>query len=344
LFMAKKLYSDLRPAYTALGLLITVSLVGLIGYIVLGFTPVEAFYQTIITIATVGFKEVHPLSESGMIFTAVLIIFSFGIFAYAVTTLTRYIVEGVYRNTLKDRKVKRRIDKLSDHVVVCGYGRNGKQAVAELLDHAEPVLVIEKDPEIIEIIRDMENLLYIEGDAVDEEVLAQCRIEKARALIATLPVDADNLFVVLSAREMNPNLIIISRASLDHSDVKLKRAGANNVIMPDKIGGKRMAKLVAQPDIVEFIDYMLLQSSENIVLEELSCQNIASCFAGKSIRELDIRNETSANIIGMKREDNSYLINPLPETLLTPADKLFVLGTRRQIEALKELISSEINT
>lgn len=339
--MAKNIHKDLRPAYTALGLLISIIVVGLIGYVVLGFTPVEAFYQTIITIATVGFKEVHPLSEYGMIFTAILIIFSFGIFAYAVTTLTRYIVEGVYRHTLKDRKVKRRIDRLNGHVIVCGYGRNGKQAVAELLEHNAPVLVVEKDPEIVQGIREMDQLLYIEGDAVDEEILTQCRVEHARALISTLPVDADNLFVVLSARELNKGLTIISRASLDHSDVKLKRAGANNVIMPDKIGGKRMAKLVAQPDIVEFIDYMLLQSSENIVLEEISCEHIASCFAGKSIRQLDIRNETSANIIGMKREDNSYLINPLPETFLMPSDKLFVLGTRRQIESLKQLISTE---
>jgi len=342
--MAKNLHRELRPAYTALGLLIFISLVGLVGYVVLGFTPVEAFYQTIITIATVGFKEVHPLSNTGMIFTAILIIFSFGIFAYAVSTLTRYIVEGVYRNTLKDRKVKRKIDRLTGHVIVCGYGRNGKQAVAELLDHNVPVLVVEKSPEIIQGIRELDEMLYIEGDAVDEELLGQCRIEHARALISTLPVDADNLFVVLSARELNPGLTIISRASLDHSDVKLKRAGATNVIMPDKIGGKRMAKLVAQPDIVEFIDYIMLQSSENIVLEEISCENIATCFSGKSIRELDIRNETSANIIGMKREDNSYLINPLPETLLMPTDKLFVLGTRRQIESLKQLISTEDNS
>jgi voltage-gated potassium channel len=342
--MARNLHKELRPAYTALGLLISIILVGVFGYVILGFTPVEAFYQTIITVATVGFKEVHDLDASGMIFTAILIIFSFGIFAYAVSTLTRYIVEGVYRHTLKDRKVKRTIDRLSGHVIVCGYGRNGKQAVAELLDHNVPVLVVEKDGDIIQGIREMDSLLYIEGDAVDENVLGLCRIEQAKALISTLPVDADNLFVVLSARELNPGLTIISRASLDHSDVKLKRAGATNVIMPDKIGGKRMAKLVAQPDIVEFIDYIMLQSSENIVLEEISCENIATCFSGKSIRELDIRNETSANIIGMKREDNSYLINPLPETLLMPTDKLFVLGTRRQIESLKQLISTEDNS
>ncbi len=160
-------------------------------------------------------------------------------------------------------------------------------------------------------------------------------------MITTLPVDADNLFVVLTAKEINPSLKIISRASADHSDVKLKRAGATNVIMPDKIGGQRMAKLVAQPDIVEFVDFMLLQSIENVVLELISCNTLATCFEGRSIRELDIRNESGANIIGMKRADSSFLINPVPETTLLSSDKLFALGTRKQINSLKKLISTE---
>ncbi|MFC2089675.1 potassium channel family protein [Bacteroidota bacterium] len=339
--MAKLRIKNIASAYTAIALLFLVIIVGLSGYSLLGFTIVEAFYQTVITIATVGFKEVHPLNDTGMIFTAFLIIFSFGIFAYAVTTLTRYIVEGVYRNTIKDTKVKRKIDRLSDHVVICGYGRNGKQAATELIDHNVPTLIVEKDAELIQSIRSMNDILYIEGDAVDEEVLMQCRLPQARALITTLPVDADNLFVVLTAKEINPSLRVISRASVDHADVKLKRAGATNVIMPDKVGGQRMAKLVAQPNIVEFIDYMLLQSTENVVLDEISCTSIASSFEGKSIRELDIKNQSGANIIGLRKEDKSYLINPLPETEIHASDRIFVLGTRRQIDNLKKLISRE---
>ncbi len=146
------------------------------------------------------------------------------------------------------------------------------------------------------------------------------------------------------AKELNPRLKIISRASLDNSDVKLKRAGATNVIMPDKIGGQRMAKLVAQPDIVEFIDVLLLQSADNVVLEEISCGNLAACFAGKSIVELDIRNTSGANIIGLKREDKSYLINPLPETTLTSTDQLFALGTKEQIDLLRKTISTDGST
>ena len=311
---------NLKHAYFTLGLLVVIMVVGSVGYSMLGFSFSEAIYQTIITIATVGFEEVHPLDERGMWFTSVLVIFSIGIFAYAVTTLTRFIVEGVFRNTFKDSKVKRRIDRLADHVVICGYGRNGKQAAIELLEHKVPTVIIENDGDIIQSLRESPGMLYVEGDAADEEVLLQSNLERARALITTLPVDADNLYVVLTAKEVNPSLKIISRASLDHSDVKLKRAGASNVIMPDKIGGQRMAKLVAQPDIVEFVDYMLLQSVENVVLEQISCETINTNLAGKSIRELDIRNESGANIIGMKRKDLSFLINPVPETKLLTTD------------------------
>jgi voltage-gated potassium channel len=333
---------NLNSAYAAFGLLFLVIIIGVIGYKILGFTIVEAFYQTVITIATVGFQEVHPLSDQGMIFTAFLIIFSIGIFAYAVSTLTRYIVEGVYRNTIKDTKVKRKIDHLTDHVIICGYGRNGKQAATELIDHDVPTVIIEKDQDIIQSLRSLSNALYVEGDAVDEDILSLCRIENAKALITTLPLDADNLFIVLSAKELNPNLRIISRASADQAEKKLKRAGATNVIMPDKIGGQRMAKLVAQPDIVEFIEHILLQSSENVILEEVPCKNIASCYKKKSIKELDLRNTTGANIIGLKREDHSYLINPPANTELSPEDQLFVLGTRKQIIGLKNLITTEL--
>ena len=332
---------NLKHLYFTLLLLIAVMVIGSIGYRILGFTTSEAIYQTIITIATVGFEEVHPLDTRGMWFTSVLVIFSFGIFAYAVTTFTRFIVEGVFRNTFKDNKVKRKIDRISNHVVLCGYGRNGKQAAWELLQHDVPLVVVEKDPDIVQSLRETPGMLYVEGDAEDETILRQANIESARAMITTLPVDADNLFVVLTAKELNPGMKIISRASLENSDVKLKRAGASNVIMPDRIGGQRMAKLVAQPDIVEFLEIILLQSAENVILEEISCEKLASCYKDKSILELDIRNTSGANIIGMKRADQSYLINPHPETTLSSTDKLFALGTRNQIQQLIKTITTE---
>lgn len=333
--------NSLRHAYFTLGLLVSIIIIGSVGYSMLGYTFSEAIYQTIITIATVGFEEVHPLDNRGMWFTSILVIFSIGIFAYAVTTFTRFIVEGVFRNSYKDTKVKRMIDKQNRHIVICGYGRNGKQAAIELLEHKERIVVIEKKPDIVQALRETQGMLYVEGDAADEEILKQANLKEAKAMITTLPVDADNLFVVLTAREINPDMTIISRASADNSDVKLKRAGATNVIMPDKIGGKRMAKLVAQPDIVEFIDYLLLQGMDSVVLEEISCRDLASCFAGKAINELDLRNTSGANIIGLKREDNSYLINPVRDTTLHRSDKLFALGTREQIEQLIMTINSD---
>lgn len=335
---------NLRHAYFTLLLLLAVMVIGSVGYRLLGFTLPEAIYQTIITIATVGFEEVHPLDNRGMWFTSVLVIFSFGIFAYAVTTFTRFIVEGVFRNTFKDSKVKRKIDRMSNHVVLCGYGRNGKQAAQELSQHDVPIVVIEQKADIVQALRETPGMLYVEGDAADEEVLKNANIQSARAMITTLPVDADNLFVVLTAKELNPDLTIISRASQDHSDQKLKRAGATNVIMPDKIGGQRMAKLVAQPDIVEFLEIILLQRSDSVILEEISCTKLADCYIGKSILELDIRNTSGANIIGMKREDHSYLINPHPETTLKASDKLFALGTKTQIHQLFQTITTNVSS
>ena len=334
--------NKIRHVYFTLGLLLSIIIIGTTGYYLLGFTPSEAVYQTIITIATVGFEEVHQLDNRGMWFTSFMVIFSIGIFFYAVTSFTRFIVEGVFMNTYKDNKVKRKINKISDHVVICGYGRNGKQVAIELHEHNVKTVIVEQNAEIAQVLRETPGMLYVEGDATDEEVLMQTHLESARAMITTLPQDADNLFVVLSAKELNPDMKIISRASQDNSDVKLKRAGATNVIMSDKIGGQRMAKLVAQPDVVEFMELILLQSEDNVVLEEISCHNLASCFAGKSILELGIRNSSGANIIGLKREDKSYMINPVPETTLTASDKLFALGTRSQINQLIKTITSDV--
>jgi len=334
--MKRDSFSD---AYLALGLLVAVIAIGITGYsIIEDFSFTDAFFMTIITVATVGFKEVHPLSTAGMYFTVFLIITSFGIFAYAVSTLTRYVIGGAIGHYYKNRKVRNRIQQLKNHVIVCGYGRNGSQAVAELIDHNVPIVIIENNENTMEQILEIPELLYVHGDATQDDILKSAQTEKARALITTLPTDADNLYVVLTARELNPNMTIISRANKENSDIKLKRAGATNIIMPDRIGGQRMAKLVAQPDVVEFLDYIMLQSAENVALEEVSCSKLNSCFEGKSIRELDIRNESGANIIGLKRTDNTFIINPLPEIQLSSLDKLFVLGTPLQVDRLKRIM------
>jgi voltage-gated potassium channel len=326
----------------AFGLLLIITIIGILGYMIIeGMTFTKAVYMTIITVATVGFKEVDPLSELGMWFTSFLIVISFGIFVYAVTAFARYIIDGVLRSYYRDRRMNRKINKLSNHVIICGYGRNGSQAAYDLAVHKVPFIVIENNPDIITNLRDNEDILYIDGDATQDEVLEHAGIQDARAMITTLPVDADNLYVVLTAKGINPKMKIISRASNENSDFKLKRAGANNVIMPDKVGGQRMAKLVTQPDVAEFVDFIMLQEPDNVFLEEITCEKLASCFDGREISELDMRNRTGANIIGLRKADRSYIINPSQDVVLSSSDKLFVLGTLSQINQLRSIIATE---
>ena len=322
-------------------MLLFVVAIGTVGYMLIeSFKPIDALYMTVITMATVGFREVAVLSVHGKLFTIFLILGSFGIFGYVVTMVTRFVVDGVFTHYYKDNKVKKSIDKLRDHIIVCGFGRNGKQAAVNLDELGKSFVVIEKNPEILTYLRESTNFLYIEGDATQDEIFYLANPENAKALITTLPDDADNLFVVLTAKQINPDMLIISRASEDNSDVKLKRAGATNVIMPDKIGGARMARLVVDPDVVEFLEYVLMEPLKTgVKIEEISCKSLSSCFVNKSIRELDIANKTGANIIGLKNGQKNYLINPPADTNLNENDQLFVLGTTNQIDALKELIS-----
>ena len=332
----------IRSAVTGLLLVLIILVIGTVGYMTLeNLSLLDALYMTVITIATVGFREVTDFHDSGKLFTILLIIGSFGIIGYVVTMLTRYVVDGVFTHYYKDNKVKNKISRLKNHIIVCGFGRNGKQAASDLLDHDREFLVIESDPAVVEYLRRTTEYLYIEGDATHEEILELANVKNARALITTLPVDADNLFVVLTARQMNPDMLIISRASDDNSDVKLKRAGASNVIMPDKIGGTRMARLVVDPDVVEFIETIIMQP-RGVKIAELSCRGMAECFAGKTIKDLDIHKRTGANIIGLKNEAKQYIVNPPANTILSSDYQLFVLGTTEDISKLKELIQKGV--
>ncbi len=302
-----------------------------------GYNFNEAVYTSVIILSTVGLGVIHPLSVFGRWFVIVLIIISVIIFAYAISVVTGYVMEGELQIYLKYRKVRNKIEKLNDHVIVCGYGRNGKQACEQLRTHHQSYVTIESNDRIIEELN-LDGTLFIDGDATKDEVLLEAGILKARALITTLPNDAANVFVVLTARELNPKLKIISRASEDTSEGKLKRAGANNVIMPDKIGGTHMASLVTRPDVLEFLDY--ITGRINIRLEEILYNNLSERLKGKTIRELEIRNKTGANIIGFKTGDGEYTINPDPDTVMQPDAKLFVLGTQDQVSKLLEILSS----
>ena len=308
---------------------------GIAGYMLIEhYNLFDAFYMTIITVATVGYNEVHPLSDAGRLFTTFLIITSFGTFAYAVTSISRYVMDGEFNRYFKIYKVNESIKKLEDHVIICGYGRNGKQAAHVLKKHHKRFVVIEEKKDVITSLNQKHADLVIQGDSTQDEVLLRAGILKAKALITTLPVDADNLFIVLSARSLNSKLTIISRASEENTDKKLKIAGADNVIMPDKIGGAHMASLVMQPDVMEFVDIITGQGGDNIRLEEITFENIAQKFRNKTIRELEIGSKSGANIIGFKTTNSEYIINPSADTKIIPDAKLFVLGTTEQIITL----------
>jgi voltage-gated potassium channel len=330
----------LSKIYIPLALLLLIVCIGIVGFILIeGYGFLDAFYMTVITVATVGFQEVHPLSEGGRLFTAFLIITSFGTFAYAVTSISKYVVDGEFNLFFKNRKVSAAIDKLDNHVIICGFGRNGKQAAHILKKHNTRFVVIEKHKDIVASITHRYSDLVLEGDATFDEVLLKAGVERAKALITTLPVDADNLFIVLSAKTINPKVTVISRASEDNSDKKLKIAGADNVIMPDKLGGAHMASLVMKPDVIEFIDYITGQGSDNIRLEEITFANLSETYQNKTIRDLEVRNKSGANIIGFKTAQGEYIINPSADTKIIPDAKLFVLGTTDQIFKLKELFA-----
>ena len=326
-----------RKLYLAIGMVLLVLLVGIVGYYTIeDYSLLDSVFMTVITVATVGYREVKELDDAGKIFTSFLIIFSIGTFAYAISVITRYVIEGEFQTYFKHYKVNKEILKLKDHVIVCGFGRNGRQACEQLRSGNEKFVAIESNPKIIATLHEDENILFIEGDATNDDVLLEAGLERAKALITALPNDAANVFVVLTARDRNPNLKIISRASDDASEHKLKRAGANNVIMPDKIGGTHMAALVTKPDVLEFIDH--ITGRINIRLEEILYSSLPNSMRGKSIRELEIRNKTGANIIGFKTAEGDYIINPSPEMVMMPDAKLFVLGTQEQVSRFKEIL------
>ncbi len=321
----------------SIGLLLVVITIGVAGYMLIsGDNFIDSLYMTIITMTTVGFGEIHPLTDNEKLFTIFLILISIVVYGYTVTALTEYLANGKILQRLKQKKVQQKIQNLKNHTVVCGYGRNGKQAVAKLIQFNQPCVVIEKRVnEVAELEKD--NILFIEGDATNDEDLAKLGLENAKSLITALPSDADNLFVVLSARQFNKDFTIISRASNESSYGKLKFAGATNVIMPDKLGGAHMASLVVTPDLIEFVDRLTITGNVEANLEEISVNELPSEFILKTILDLDLRKKTGCNVIGFKTQENEYIINPDATTKLEKDTHLIVLGNKEQILKLREI-------
>lgn len=328
-----------RKVKIAIAILALIVLLGTFGYMFIEDQDfVDSLYMTLITISTVGFGEIWPLSDWGKIFTIFLILISFSTYAYAISIITSHLVELKLLRLLGKRFKK--LKSMENHVIIIGYGRNGQQVAKELQETNTPFLVIDNDHGLITH-HEEKGILFMEGDATDDDTLLEAGIMKAQAMISTLPDDASNLFVVLSARSLNSKLKIISRASSENALKKLRVAGVNNVIMPEKVGGTHMAILVTQPDIVEFLEQLSLPHLDSNQIGEVDFDCLPNNFCKQSIRQMKLREKTGVNIIGYKSSSGDYIVNPSPDTSIEPNSKLFVLGTKAQIEELEELIRDQ---
>ncbi len=315
----------LLPAGLMAGLIIA----GTLGFIIIEhYGLLDAVYMTVITIATVGFHEVRELSTAGRIFTILLILTSLGLVTYYITLLTHLFIDGSWLKQFKQYKKHKLIATMENHVIVCGYGRNGKKATETLFENKVEFVVIEKDFEKMNA-DELPDYHFIDGDGTKDEILIEAGINKAKALITTLPDDAANVFVVLSARQLNKNITIISRAGDDSSVKKLKIAGANNVIMPDKLGGTQMASLVLIPDVHEFISMLSLQHNDEFMITEIVVDK------NFNLGELDIWKTTGCTVLGVKQGDGKYYKNPTADYNIKHNERIIVMGSKLQVDTLK---------
>jgi voltage-gated potassium channel len=321
-----------------LGLLILagVLVAGTAGYVVLGFSLLDAVYQTVTTVTTVGFKEVQPLTDAGQVFTIVLILTGVGTALYNLTLVIQNVIEGELTQLLGRRKMERHIGRMGNHVIVCGWGRVGRAITQYVARAGEEIVVVDRDPERA---RTIGQHPVVQGDATDDQVLLDAGIERARVLVSALTTDADNLFVTLSGRSLRPDLFIVARARGDESEAKLLRAGADRVVNPQSIGGKRMAAFVLQPHVAEFLDVVMHDGTLEFRLEELAVAQ-GSPLAGVSLRDAHIRDQTGALILAMRRSDGTFTTNPPPETELRAGEILIAIGTESQLQALAAVAKS----
>ncbi|MCS6934716.1 MAG: potassium channel protein [Chitinophagales bacterium] len=332
MLFSKLHYSAFYKLYLSIAAFFVVLGIGTCGYVLIEDYPLlDAVYMTVITLATVGFMEVHPLSNAGKIFTIFIILINIGTFTYFISQLTSYFLDGEFIRTYKSLKMKSTIEHLRQHTIICGFGRNGREAAKLLYENNQPFVVIEPTPLNPDTV-DFPVRYFLHDDATRDEVLEKAGVQHAGALITTLPNDADNLLVVLTARELNPSLKIISRASNDSSVRKLKTAGANNVIMPDKIGGAHMATLVLSPDVKEFVDVLSTSHSDKFMLRELECTRHTL------LSHLDAWKKTGATVLGIRSQQGEYVLNPPPDFQLSPGQRLIVMGSKEQIEQLSAML------
>ncbi len=321
-------------------ILLIIMLTGTIGFIFFeDYSVLDAVYMTTITLATIGYNEVEPLSDAGKIFNILFIISSFAVFAFIISSLTRDIVSGEMARYLKNRKFMHAINKFEGHVIICGFGRHGQQAAEILAANKMDYVVIGKDDvHMKNWLEEDKKLVYIHGDATDDETILKAGILKAKAVLITLPADADNVFIVLSIRAINPDISIITRAQLKSSVGKLKTAGADHVILPELIGGAYMASLVSSPDVIELINSLWGDQPESANVAAVAYENLPDHIKDKSIREVVQWVNTGVNCLGIKDPEGRYIVNPPQETIIEAEMKIILFGSMQQILELKRVV------
>jgi voltage-gated potassium channel len=313
--------------------LIAVIAIGTVGYrLIEGWSPLDCLYMTVITISTVGYTEVHALSEAGRIFTIVLIIIGVGVLFYGVTTVVQYVIEGNLEIILGRRRMKDKIAKLKGHIIVCGFGRVGKEVARVFQQEGVDFVVVDNSKDSIAEAA-ASGYLYVEGNASSDEVLKEAGILHARGLVAAAGSDADNVFVTLSARGLRPDIFITARASAQESEFKLRRAGADRTIYPHVLGGRRLAMLALRPLVVDFVDTALESRGKELVLENIGV-GPGSPVIGKTCKEGQ-RCGNGAVILAVRKKDGRLFTSIADEMLLELGDQLIVIGNRDQLRDLE---------
>ncbi|MBU0987829.1 MAG: potassium channel protein [Proteobacteria bacterium] len=327
-------YSRLR---ISLALLLVIIFSGTLGYYVFEDMSVfDAFYMTLITISTVGFSEIKPLSMIGRILTVVIIISGISVLTYTLGQVAKIFVEGELQRILGRRKLEKQISKLSNHYIICGFGRIGSIISHELADEKIPFVVIEQDSEKIEQL-EKEQYLYLNMDATADESLIKAGIQKARGIVTSVESDADNVFITLTARGLKPGIFVLARASDVKNEGKLLKAGASRVVCPYLFGGRRMAQILKKPTVVDFIDIAMMNSQLGLRMEE-AVIGPTSNLIGKTLIESHIRQDFSVIIVAIKKPSNQMIFNPVPTEKLEAGDTIVVIGKKEDMERMSAVL------
>jgi len=323
------------------GLIVLVVAFGTAGYMgIEGWNFWDSFYMTIITLTTVGYREIHDLSFEGIIFTIVLIIGGVGTVLYALSTGAKFIIEGELQEIYGRKRLEKRLSDLKNHYIVCGYGRMGRIIARELKHEKLKFAVIEKNEVILDS-DEKEEFFIIQGDATKDELLKRVGIERAKCLISVLPTDAENLYVVLSARGLNSNLLIVARAGEEGSEQKLLRAGADRVVSPYHIGGLRMAHSVLKPAVVDFIEFATKSGNIDLQIEEITIQE-GSHLAGLSLDQCGIGRDLGIIVVAIKQKSGEMKFNPTFRTTIEAGDTLIAVGETSKLKMLEDMAVKKI--